>query len=97
MQNVNPAYYILNPEKTNCGHSYHQPPVDIRRWGDATPTRDRLQRLESTYFRAGARYIICATQAPAHTRVYYIYYITLTDMERCYRLVHLTKHPERVQ
>ena len=80
MQNVNPAYYILNPENTNYGHSYHQPPVDIRRWGDATPTRDRLQRLESTYFRAPARYIICATQAPAHTRVLYIYYITLTDM-----------------
>lgn len=77
MQDVSPAYYILNPEITNCGHSCHQPPVDIRRWGDATPTRDRLERLNPTYIRAGARYIICATQAPAHTRVLYIYIILL--------------------
>ena len=93
MQYTNPAYYILNPENANCGHGYHQPPVDIRRWGDATPTRDRLERLNPTYIRAGARYIICATQAPAHTRAYIIYIIiTLTDMERCCRLVRLTKH-----
>lgn len=37
-------------------------------------TINRLHRLESTYIRAHARYIICATQAPAHTRAYYIYY-----------------------
>ena len=80
MQDISPAYYILNPEITNCGHSYHQPPVDIRRWGDAAPTRDHLERLNPTYIRAPARYIICVTQAPAHTRVLYIYYITLTDM-----------------
>lgn len=56
--------------------AYHtnQPPVDIRRRGDAAPTRDRLERLNPTYIRAPARYIICATQAPAHTRVLYILY-----------------------
>ena len=82
MQDVSPAYYILIPEITNCGHSYHQPPVDIRRWGDATPTRDRLERLNPTYIRAPARYIICVYAQHKRLRVcaYYIYYITLTDM-----------------
>lgn len=42
--------------------------------GDATPTRDRLECLNPTYIRAPARYIICATQAPARMRVLYILY-----------------------
>ena len=74
MQYTNPAYYILNPENANCGHGYHQPPVDIRRRGEATPTRDRLERLNPTYIRARAIHYMRNTSACAYARIIYILY-----------------------
>lgn len=80
MQDVSPAYYILNPEITNCGHSYHQPPVDIQNPDAATPTRPRHATAciaSSLPISARPRDTLYAQHKRLRIRAYYIYIILL--------------------